>query len=90
MSGPSQVKDVPIDDRSQLVEFLASGSKPPEQWRIGTEHEKFGFRLDDLRPLPFLADVAFFWALLAAAWGFGQVRRRVRRDLGRSRRRPSR
>jgi glutamate--cysteine ligase len=52
VSGPSQVKDVPIDDRSQLVEFLASGSKPPEQWRIGTEHEKFGFRLDDLRPLP--------------------------------------
>jgi glutamate--cysteine ligase len=50
VSGPSQVKDVPIDDRSQLVEFLASGSKPPEQWRIGTEHEKFGFRLDDLRP----------------------------------------
>jgi gamma-glutamylcysteine synthetase len=22
-------------------------------WRIGTEHEKFGFRLDDLRPLTY-------------------------------------
>jgi glutamate--cysteine ligase len=51
VSGPSQVKEVPIQDRSQLVEFLASGGKPREQWRIGTEHEKFGFRLDDLRPL---------------------------------------
>ena len=51
MSGPSQVKDVPIEHREQLVEFLASGAKPAVDWRIGTEHEKFGFRLDDLRPL---------------------------------------
>src|SRR5690606_1245930 len=26
---------------------------PREAWRIGTEHEKFGFRLDDLRPPAF-------------------------------------
>ena len=51
VSGPSQVKDVPLEHREQLVEFLASGAKPREQWRIGTEHEKFGFHLDDLRPL---------------------------------------
>ncbi len=50
MSGPSAVKEFPITDRRQLVEYLASGAKPPEAWRIGTEHEKFGFRLDDLRP----------------------------------------
>jgi glutamate--cysteine ligase len=25
-------------------------AKPKSDWRIGTEHEKFGFRLDDLRP----------------------------------------
>jgi glutamate--cysteine ligase len=51
VSGPSQVKQVPIESRHELVDYLASGSKPPQAWRIGTEHEKFGFRLDDLRPL---------------------------------------
>ena len=52
MSGPSNVKDAPIESRHALVDYLASGGRPKEQWRIGTEHEKFGFRLDDLRPLP--------------------------------------
>ncbi len=33
--------------------MLASGEKPEAQWRIGTEHEQFGFRLDDLRPPTF-------------------------------------
>nr|WP_295379094.1 glutamate--cysteine ligase [Pseudoxanthomonas sp.] len=57
MSGPSQVKDVPIgtgaEGRAQLIEFLASGARPREDWKIGTEHEKFGFRTDDLRPPTF-------------------------------------
>ncbi|WP_329833898.1 glutamate--cysteine ligase [Stenotrophomonas geniculata] len=53
MSSPSHVADTPITDRSQLVEVIASGEKPRAQWRIGTEHEKFGFRLDDLRPPTF-------------------------------------
>ena len=53
MSGPSQVEESPITRRGQLVEYLASGSKPASAWRIGTEHEKFGFNLDDLRPLPY-------------------------------------
>ncbi len=50
MSGPSNAKDDPITDHRVLVDYLATGGKPPEAWRIGTEHEKFGFRLDDLRP----------------------------------------
>jgi glutamate--cysteine ligase len=50
MSGPSSVKEEPIRGRDQLVEYVASGEKPIADWRIGTEHEKFGFRLDDLRP----------------------------------------
>ena len=53
MSSPSHVADTPITDRRELVEVLASGEKPAAQWRIGTEHEKFGFRLDDLRPPTF-------------------------------------
>ncbi|MEP7041544.1 MAG: glutamate--cysteine ligase [Dokdonella sp.] len=50
MSGPSVVKETPISGRAELVDYIASGEKPPSEWRIGTEHEKFGFRLDDLRP----------------------------------------
>ncbi len=50
MSSPSSIKDSPISGRQELIEFHASGSRPREQWMIGTEHEKFGFRLDDLRP----------------------------------------
>jgi glutamate--cysteine ligase len=50
VSGPSAVSETPISRRAELVEYVASGEKPPAAWRIGTEHEKFGFRLDDLRP----------------------------------------
>jgi glutamate--cysteine ligase len=50
MSGPSAVNETPIERREQLVEYMASGMRTPDQWKIGTEHEKFGFRLDDLRP----------------------------------------
>lgn len=53
MSGPSSINDIAIHDKRDLVEFFEQGGKPPEQWRIGTEHEKFGFRLNDLRPLTY-------------------------------------
>ena len=50
MSGPSTVKEVPLERREQLVAYIAEGGRPRADWRIGTEHEKFGFRTDDLRP----------------------------------------
>ena len=53
MSIPSAVKSTPIQGRQQLADYLAAGEKPREAWRIGTEHEKFGFRTDDLRPPTF-------------------------------------
>ena len=56
MSGPSHVKEVAIEGRADLVEFLSSGARPREDWKIGTEHEKFGFRTDDLRPPTFDGD----------------------------------
>ncbi|SDX35255.1 glutamate--cysteine ligase [Roseicitreum antarcticum] len=43
----------PIESKSQLVEYLASGCKPKADWRIGTEHEKFGYCKDTLNPLPY-------------------------------------
>lgn len=43
----------PITAKEPLIAHLASGSKPPESWRIGTEHEKFGFCTDTLKPIPY-------------------------------------
>lgn len=43
----------PIERRGQLAEHLESGCKPKELWRIGTEHEKFGYCKDTLKPLPY-------------------------------------
>jgi glutamate--cysteine ligase len=45
--------DTPIGSRDDLVARLASGGKPKARWRIGTEHEKFGFRLADNSPVPY-------------------------------------
>ncbi len=52
MSGPQSASGE-IERLSDLVDYLASGNKPKEQWRIGTEHEKFGFRLADRSTLPY-------------------------------------
>ncbi len=43
----------PIEHEDQLAEFLEAGCKPKEAWRIGTEHEKFGYCRDTLKPLPY-------------------------------------
>ncbi len=43
----------PVESRDDLVKFLADGSKPEDQWGIGTEHEKFGFNTATLAPLPY-------------------------------------
>ena len=52
MSVPQAGGD-PITSKADLVESLSSGSKPKSEWRIGTEHEKFGFDLKTLSPLPY-------------------------------------
>lgn len=43
----------PVESRDDLVRFLADGSKPEDQWGIGTEHEKFSFNTATLAPLPY-------------------------------------
>ncbi len=42
-----------ISGKTELIEWFEAGSKPKADWRIGTEHEKFGFTWDDLKPLPY-------------------------------------
>ena len=47
MSNPIDADDTPIASVAQLAAYLAEGGKPKPAWRIGTEHEKFGFRHAD-------------------------------------------
>ena len=43
----------PIEHHDQLAQYIAAGEKPRADWRIGTEHEKFGYLTDTLAPLPY-------------------------------------
>ena len=43
----------PIEGMDELVGYLAAGNKPKDQWRIGTEHEKFPFYTDGHSPVPY-------------------------------------
>lgn len=46
----------PIEGKDELVAYLAAGNKPKDQWRIGTEHEKFPFYVADNSPVPYEGD----------------------------------
>ena len=50
MSNPGDVDDTPIRSVLQLADYIAEGCKPKAAWRIGTEHEKFGFHKDTKLP----------------------------------------
>jgi glutamate--cysteine ligase len=60
-----------ISHRDQLVEYIESGCKPAAEWRLGTEHEKFGFSTADLRPLPYEGDHGIRAILEALSSQFG-------------------
>lgn len=47
------VDETPIESVNELVDWIAEGCKPVEDFRIGTEHEKFGFRPDTNQPIPY-------------------------------------
>lgn len=53
MTDSGETVEPALESRDQLVAFLADGVKPAERWRIGTEHEKFGFHAEDFTPLPY-------------------------------------
>ena len=40
-------EDPVIENREQLISVFEAGEKPPERWRIGTEHEKFVYNRRD-------------------------------------------
>jgi glutamate--cysteine ligase len=59
LSGPTPDSPevlAPITDKAQLIGFLARGARPKEQWKIGTEHEKFPFLTDTLKPVPYAGE----------------------------------
>ena len=45
-----------IEDVRELVAYIEAGVTPRAEWRIGSEHEKFGFDLATLRPIPYDGD----------------------------------
>lgn len=47
------VDETPIENKNELVDWIAEGCKPESVFRIGTEHEKFGYRLGTNRPIPY-------------------------------------
>ncbi len=72
MSAPLTLVTDPILDKAGLVADLETGSKAKEDWRIGTEHEKFIFDLADLRPLAY-DGVPGIAALLSGLERFGWI-----------------
>ena len=66
----------PIEHHSQLAEYLADGCKPKEDWRIGTEHEKFGYCRDTLKPIPYAGERSVLAVLegLRDRYGWNEVR----------------
>lgn len=46
-------KYAPIKSFDDLLYTFQKGSKPKSEWRIGTEHEKFGFYHDTNLPVPY-------------------------------------
>jgi glutamate--cysteine ligase len=48
-----QVDMTPIETREELIAWFEGGSKPKSLFRIGTEHEKFVFTLENNNPVPY-------------------------------------
>ena len=51
-NAPSEGSNQPVS-REDLINHLKSGCRPKDKWRIGTEHEKFGFNLTDCRRMDY-------------------------------------
>lgn len=66
----------PIESFAQLAEFMESGNKSKDLWKIGTEHEKFGWLTDTRKPLPYDGErsINALFAGLEAKFGWEPVR----------------
>ncbi len=61
-----------IERPEQLAEYMEAGNKPQADWRIGTEHEKFGWLTDTRAPLPYAGErsISAIFAALQARYGW--------------------
>jgi glutamate--cysteine ligase len=48
-----QVDMTPIATRDELVAWFEAGIKPKSEFRLGTEHEKFAFTIEERQPVPY-------------------------------------
>jgi len=69
----------PISSVDDLLEPFHTACKPPSEFRIGTEAEKFGWSLAEQWPLPFTGTSSVQWVLreLAARYGWEPERERA-------------
>ena len=65
-----------IERFEDLAEMLEAGNKPKADWRLGTEHEKFGFLIGTNLPLPYAGprSVSALFAGLETRFGWTPVR----------------
>jgi len=65
-----------IESRADLIDWIAAGEKPERDWRIGTEHEKFVFRVGDRSPVPYEGEdgIGALMAALVAEFGWEPIK----------------
>ena len=56
---------IQIQSKEDLIKPFQNGEKKPSDFKIGTEHEKFVFHIDTLKPVPFLGESGIENLLLA-------------------------
>ncbi len=61
-----------IEHFEQLADMMEQGCKPRADWRIGTEHEKFGWLTDSQKPLPYAGErsISTIFAELQKRYGW--------------------
>lgn len=66
----------PIESFDQLAAYMEAGCKPKPDWRIGAEHEKFGWLTDSRAPLPYAGprSISAIFEGLADRFGWQRVR----------------
>ncbi len=64
-----------IERFEDLAGLMQSGCKPKSEWRIGTEHEKFGWLTDSRQPLPYAGarSISTLFDGLIARFGWSPV-----------------
>ena len=63
--------DEVVENKDQLIQYLEDGCKPKNLWKIGTEHEKFGFKKSNLTPLPYKGSCSILSVLKGLIDTFG-------------------